>query len=80
MDDFEALSMLDPKVSVVSQPARDIAETAWRMLQTLIAGKTLKHRHPRLAPSLIVRGSTRTSGEAVENGTRRTDRQMRGGG
>jgi DNA-binding LacI/PurR family transcriptional regulator len=43
---------------VVSQPARDIAESAWRMLQALIAGKKLKARHLRLPPSLIVRGST----------------------
>jgi LacI family transcriptional regulator len=58
MDDFEALSLLSPKVSVVRQPARDIAESAWRMLQALIAGKKLKSRHLRLPPSLIVRGST----------------------
>jgi len=45
-------------VSVVRQPARDIAESAWRMLQALIAGKKLKSRHLRLPPSLIVRGST----------------------
>ena len=70
MDDFEALSLLSPKVSVVSQPARDIAETAWRMLQALIAGKKLKQRHVRLPPSLIVRGSTgaaegTTAGESL---------------
>ena len=70
MDDFEALSLLSPKVSVVIQPARDIAESAWRMLQALIAGKKLKSRHLRLPPSLIVRGSTgaaegMTAGESL---------------
>jgi DNA-binding LacI/PurR family transcriptional regulator len=59
MDDFEALSLLNPRVSVVSQPAREIADAAWEMLQSLIAGKKLKIRHPRLAPSLVIRGSTR---------------------
>src|SRR5882724_6962571 len=73
MDDFEALSLLSPKVSVVSQPARDIAETGWRMLQTLIAGKTLKERHPRLLASLIVRGSTRAVGRKPVNGARRAN-------
>ena len=58
MDDFEALSLLNPRVSVVSQPARAIAETAWHMLQKLIAGQKLNQRHVRLPASLIVRGST----------------------
>ena len=58
MDDFEALSLMNPPISVVSQPAREIAETAWDMLQLLIKGKRLKSRHLRLPPSLIVRGST----------------------
>ena len=58
MDDFEALTLLSPPVSVVSQPARQIAETAWNMLQALIANKTLKNKHSRLPANLIVRGST----------------------
>jgi LacI family transcriptional regulator len=80
MDDFEALSLLSPKVSVVSQPARDIAETGWRMLQTLIGGKTLKERHPRLPASLIVRGSTRTVGRKPVYGARRANGRAEGGG
>ncbi len=80
MDDFEALSLLSPKVSVVSQPARDIAETGWRMLQTLIAGKTLKERHPRLPASLIVRGSTRPVARKPVNGARRANRRAKEAG
>lgn len=80
MDDFEALSLLSPKVSVVSQPARNIAETAWQMLQTLIAGRKLKQRHPRLPPSLIVRGSTRAIGRKSVNGARRADGRAEEGG
>jgi LacI family transcriptional regulator len=79
MDDFEALSLLSPKVSVVSQPARDIAESAWWMLQTLIAGKKLKQRHLRLPASLIVRGSTRGIGGQAVNGARRSGRGVRDG-
>ena len=80
MDDFEALSLLSPKVSVVSQPARDIAETAWRMLQALIAGKKLKSRHLRLPPSLIVRGSTGAAdGTAAGESLRASARALSGG-
>jgi len=79
MDDFEALSLLSPKVSVVSQPARDIAETGWRMLQTLIAGRRLKERHPRLPASLIVRGSTRAVATRSANGVRASGRVDEGG-
>ena len=81
MDDFEALTLLSPPVSVVSQPARQIAETAWNMLQALIAEKKLKNRHPRLPASLIVRGSTRPLSETSEanalNG-RRAGARLRG--
>ena len=38
MDDFEALTLLSPAISVVAQPSTAIAETGWRMLQALIAG------------------------------------------
>ena len=79
MDDFEALSLLNPRVTVVSQPARDIAETAWQMLQTLVANKKLKKRHPRLSASLIVRGSTRAIGRTSFNGIRRADKRASGG-
>jgi len=72
MDDFEALTLLSPPVSVVSQPAREIAETSWRMLQTLIAGKRLKQRHPRLPATLIVRGSTGSVREGLSAKARRS--------
>ena len=58
MDDFEALTLLSPPVSVVSQPAKEIAETSWRMLQAIIAGRKLKDPHPRLPARLIIRAST----------------------
>ena len=77
MDDFEALTMLSPPVSVVSQPAKDIAETAWRMLQDLIANKELKNRQPRLPATLVIRRSTQTqqpAGEQRMNGGRRAER------
>jgi LacI family transcriptional regulator, galactose operon repressor len=82
MDDFEALTLLSPPVSVVSQPARDIAEMAWRMLQTLIAGKKLENAHPRLPARLIVRGSTQPLraeiAERAANG-QRVGRRVSGG-
>ena len=59
MDDFEALTLLDPSVSVVAQPSNEIAQTGWSMLQRLIAGKELRQRHVRLPAKLLVRGSTR---------------------
>jgi LacI family transcriptional regulator len=58
MDDFEALTLLNPGVSVVAQPSAAIAATGWRMLQSLIAGADLPERHIRLPASLVVRGST----------------------
>lgn len=58
MDDFEALTLLSPAISVVRQPATEIADASWRMLQALIAGKRLKNPHVRLPASLVVRGST----------------------
>ncbi len=58
MDDFEALTLLSPQVSVVAQPSSAIAEKGWRMLQDLIAGKTPRPAHVRLPPRLVVRGST----------------------
>ena len=58
MDDFEALTLLSPAISVVAQPSVAIAETGWGMLQALIAEAPLSERHVRLPPRLIVRGST----------------------
>jgi len=58
MDDFEALTLLSPAISVVAQPSTEIAETGWRMMQALISGTALRERHVRLPPRLIVRGST----------------------
>ncbi len=58
MDDFEALTLLSPPISVVAQPSAAIAETGWRMLQSLIAGTPLRQSHVRLPAELVVRGST----------------------
>jgi DNA-binding LacI/PurR family transcriptional regulator len=71
MDDFEALSLLTPKVSCVRQPAEAIAETAWSMLQNLIAGTRLKRRHVRLPASLVVRGSTAKDTDRAPGAARR---------
>jgi DNA-binding LacI/PurR family transcriptional regulator len=75
MDDFEALSLLYPRISVVSQPAREIADAAWEMLQSLIAGKKLKIPHARLAPSLIIRGSTRALQREPSGGFQTAERK-----
>ena len=58
MDDFEALSLLNPAISVVAQPSSQIADVGWRMLRQLIAGEELEAMHVRLPAKLIVRGST----------------------
>ena len=58
MDDFEALSLLNPAISVVAQPSSQIADVGWRMLRQLIAGEELEAKHVRLPAKLIVRGST----------------------
>jgi DNA-binding LacI/PurR family transcriptional regulator len=58
MDDFEALSLLNPAISVVAQPSSQIADAGWRMLRQLIAGEELEAKHVRLPAKLIVRGST----------------------
>jgi LacI family transcriptional regulator len=58
MDDFEALTLLNPGISVVAQPSAEIAETGWRMIRQSIAGETPSPAHVRLPARLIVRGST----------------------
>jgi DNA-binding LacI/PurR family transcriptional regulator len=58
MDDFEALSLLNPAISVIAQPSAQIAEVGWRMLNRLIANEGLESEHVRLPATLIVRGST----------------------
>ena len=58
MDDFEALTLLSPGISVVAQPSAAIAEAGWRILQQLIAGKQPQSSHLRLPAKLIIRGST----------------------
>ncbi len=58
MDDFEALTLLSPGISVVAQPSAEIAETGWRMIRQSIAGETPSPAHVRLPARLIVRGST----------------------
>jgi LacI family transcriptional regulator len=58
MDDFEALSLLNPAISVIAQPSAQIAEVGWRMLSRLITNEGLESEHVRLPATLIVRGST----------------------
>jgi DNA-binding LacI/PurR family transcriptional regulator len=58
MDDFEALTLLNPGISVIAQPSAEIAETGWRMMRKLIGEEPLVHPHVRLSAKLIVRGST----------------------
>ncbi|HEY2527557.1 MAG TPA: LacI family DNA-binding transcriptional regulator [Xanthobacteraceae bacterium] len=58
MDDFEALSLLNPAISVIAQPSAQIAEAGWLMLRRLIADEGLEAKHVRLPAKLIVRGST----------------------
>jgi LacI family transcriptional regulator len=58
MDDFEALSLLDPPISVIAQPSQQIAEVGWRMLRERVAGEELDPTDVRLPAKLIVRGST----------------------
>ena len=58
MDEFEAVSLLNPAISVIAQPSAQIAEVGWRMLSRLIADEVLESEHVRLPATLIVRGST----------------------
>lgn len=58
MDDFEALSLLSPGISVVAQPSEAIARTGWDMMRRAISGERLHDEHVRLPAKLIVRGST----------------------
>jgi LacI family transcriptional regulator len=58
MDDFEALSLLNPAISVIAQPSAQIAEAGWLMLRRLIADEGLEVKHVRLPAKLIMRGST----------------------
>jgi LacI family transcriptional regulator len=58
MDDFEALTLLSPGISVVAQPSEAIARTGWDMMRRAIAGAKLGDEHVRLPAKLIVRGST----------------------
>lgn len=58
MDDFEALTLLNPAISVVAQPSQGIAEVGWSMLRRLIAGEKLDEPHVRLPATLMARGST----------------------
>jgi DNA-binding LacI/PurR family transcriptional regulator len=58
MDDFEALTLLNPGISAVAQPSEEIAAVGWRMLRQLIAGEEPAEPHVRLPAQLIIRGST----------------------
>lgn len=62
MDDFEALTLLNPSISVVAQPSDQIARTGWEMLRQLIARVEPAEPHVRLPARLIVRGSTSPAG------------------
>lgn len=57
MDDFEALTMMQPGISVISQPSAQIASQAWQKLMHLIDGEEAGE-NALLQPELIVRGST----------------------
>lgn len=59
IDDFEALTLLNPGISVVAQPSEDIARVGWKMLLRLIDGEELDVQHVRLSAKLIERGSTK---------------------
>lgn len=58
MDDFDALSLIAPGISVISQPVEEIAVRAWQMLQRLAAGEEPEQHRVLLRTRLIVRGST----------------------
>jgi LacI family transcriptional regulator len=62
MDDFDALTLSNPGISVVAQPSADIAQAGWRMMRQLISGEHIAHKHIRLPAKLVVRGSTRGPG------------------
>ena len=58
MDDFEALTLLSPGISVIAQPSNEIADMGWRMMRALVNGDPPEREHVRLPGKLIVRGST----------------------
>lgn len=58
MDDFEALSIFQPGISVISQPTKEIARRAWAMLMQELDGNLLENDQVVLDSALIIRGST----------------------
>lgn len=67
MDDFEALSIFQPGISVVSQPTKEIARQSWMMLMQLLAGDPLERDQVVLDSFLIARGSTKSMPDVGEN-------------
>jgi DNA-binding LacI/PurR family transcriptional regulator len=62
-DDVPLLSVYDPPVTVVVQPARELGLTAGRMLMARLGGDMSKPKHVQLPTELVVRES---SGAMVE--------------
>ncbi|NLG84990.1 MAG: LacI family transcriptional regulator [Firmicutes bacterium] len=59
-DDIEAASVVEPALTTVRQPLREIGETACKMLLQLINGEEVSTRRVVFEPTLVVRKSCGT--------------------
>jgi DNA-binding LacI/PurR family transcriptional regulator len=50
---------VDPGLSVIRQPVRDIVRVAWDILLRRMTGDTSPARHVELRAELVLRGSVR---------------------
>lgn len=55
----EWANLLDPGLSVIRQPVRDIVRVAWDLLVRRMTGETSPARHVELRAELVLRGSVR---------------------
>ncbi|KLU60603.1 HTH-type transcriptional repressor CytR [Peptococcaceae bacterium CEB3] len=67
-DDISLSEMVEPELSTVQQPKRELGELAIRMLLNIIEGKKLERTQVILSHRLVIRGSTAPPRSAHEGG------------
>jgi LacI family transcriptional regulator len=62
-DDIELARLLEPPLSTISQPAREMGARSAELLLQLLAGKKLRPKTVTMQTRLVLRGTTRTTTE-----------------
>ena len=56
-DDANWTNILNPAVTVLQQPIKEIARLAWLTMKTLLRGESIEHRSVKLRGNLVIRDS-----------------------